>query len=143
GGLLMRHDHPSFPHRPRAFRVGTYRAGSPREGQPFSMSMDQLSVHLAVLGASGSGKSKFLELLGRHLLMMGEGGMLIDPAGDLATNLMAFVGHRLCRGDASLLRRVHYLELRPRGAFHFDPAARAPLRGVVSDLEYYSWLRTK
>jgi ABC-type transport system involved in cytochrome bd biosynthesis fused ATPase/permease subunit len=35
----------------------------------FTLTPDQISVHMAVLGGSGTGKSKFIELLLRQYMM--------------------------------------------------------------------------
>src|SRR4051812_42446959 len=51
---------------------------------PVGFSTAYTDVHMAVLGESGSGKSKFLELYNRYLLLDGEGGALFDPDNDLA-----------------------------------------------------------
>jgi hypothetical protein len=51
--------------------------------------LDQLRTHLYLVGASGSGKSKFLQHLLFHLTTAGSGCGLIDPHSDLANDLIA------------------------------------------------------
>src|SRR5437764_541470 len=57
----------------------------------FRLTDSQVSVHMAVLGGSGSGKSKFIELFLRQRLLDGKAFGLWDPHGDLAKSLVAFV----------------------------------------------------
>lgn len=109
-------------------------------GLPFLLNMAMLAVHMVVLGGSGSGKSNFLELLVRYLLMMGKSFTFIDPHGDTATKLMAFV-LRLDRAVTGLFKRVHYLEISPERAFALDPAAKLPGRDDVGKIEYDSLLK--
>lgn len=47
--------------------------------------------HLYVIGKTGSGKSKLLELLLMADIQNGEGCCLLDPHGDLATEILKFV----------------------------------------------------
>lgn len=56
-----------------------------------AMSEDQRATHMQVLGATGSGKSKFLEHLIRQDIRRRRGLCLIDPHGDLAQGLLAYV----------------------------------------------------
>ena len=101
---------------------------------------------MAVLGGSGSGKSKFLEGFLRHCLLQNKSFALWDPHGDLAKALLAFVAARKASpeiGDDELWRKVHYLELTPDCVFSFDPVARAPLRSAVGDYAYFQWLKTR
>ncbi len=47
--------------------------------------------HMYVVGKSGSGKSKFLELLLRQDIAYGHGLCLIDPSGEMAEGLLDFI----------------------------------------------------
>jgi len=112
--------------------------------QKFSLTPDQLGVHVAVLGGSGAGKSKFLELLLRNCFLNGKAFGLWDPHGDLAKSLLAYVAALKASGLAdNLWRKVHYLELTRGCVFSFDPVSRAPLRSVVGDYAYFQWLKTR
>ena len=111
-----------------------------------SLTDADISVHMAVLGNSGAGKSKFLEAFLRQRLQKGKAFALWDPHGDLAKSLLAFVAALKADPtirDDELWRKVHYLELTPECAFCFDPVSRAPLRSVVGDHAYYQWLKTR
>lgn len=50
----------------------------------------ELSTHMHVLGGTGVGKSKFLELTIKELIMRGHGLCLIDPHGDLYHDILDF-----------------------------------------------------
>src|SRR5437867_2716820 len=112
-------------------------------GIPFQMMWDDLRHHMAVLGGTGGGKSKFLELLCSYLLLFGIAGMFIDPHGDLSNELLAFLAHRRRMGDDTTWRRVHFLRVGVKGSFAFDPFANMPRRCDVSPREYHALLKAK
>jgi len=112
----------------------------------FWLAPDHVAVHMAVLGNSGSGKSKFLELFLRQRLLTGQPFALWDPHGDLAKGLLAFVAARKAHPDVrddSLWRKVHYLSLDAEAVFAYDPVAHAPNRRAVGDYVYFQWLKTR
>ncbi len=131
---------PPTPRSKRPWKIGT--ALWDRE-LDFCLAPEFLRVHLAALGESGGGKSKFLELLTRFLLVNGEGGMLVDPANDLADDVLAFVGFRYSIGDEQLLRRCHVLTLGPKLGFRYDPFSTLPSRSAVGRRLYLSRLSAK
>ncbi|MGC9611097.1 MAG: type IV secretion system DNA-binding domain-containing protein [Minisyncoccia bacterium] len=47
--------------------------------------------HVYIIGKSGMGKSKFLELLMRQDVVLGQGFCLIDPHGDLIEDILNFI----------------------------------------------------
>src|SRR6476646_7238120 len=54
-----------------------------------TLKLEQLHTHLYVVGASGSGKSKYLQHLLHQLIVAGAGCGVIDPHSDLASDLIA------------------------------------------------------
>src|ERR1043165_8230698 len=112
------------------------------EDDLFLLYEEDILSRMAVLGASGSGKSKFLYLLFASLMRAGRGFLLMDPHGDLAHALTAFAAARIARGDRVLLNRLHVLEPSRRG-FRIDPFHNAPRRGTVSRNGYYKWLKAR
>lgn len=112
-------------------------------GEEFVLEPHQWMVHMAVLGNSGGGKSKFLELFFRHRLVTGQPFALWDPHGDLAKNLLAFVAAMKASGDDRLWRTVHYLTLTPEAVYAYDPVLHAPDRRTVGDNCYFQWMRTR
>jgi energy-coupling factor transporter ATP-binding protein EcfA2 len=90
------------------------RIGQTQHGD-LSLSLDQLNRHTAVFGATGAGKSTLLLHLALGLLETPIGATILDPHGDLATDLLS-------RVPAHHAKRVHVLRLadkaHPRG-FNF------------------------
>src|SRR4029077_6106258 len=58
---------------------------------PFGIRRSDRRRHLYVVGKSGSGKSKLLELLIHKDLQAGEGVAVLDPHGDLVDAVLRFV----------------------------------------------------
>jgi len=56
---------------------------------PVLLDLDAFSSHLYVVGASGQGKSKFLQHLLFQLAVVGHGCGIFDPHSDLASDLLA------------------------------------------------------
>ena len=55
------------------------------------LSLEQLSIHMHIVGSSGVGKSKLLEYLVRSLIDLKVGVCVIDPHGDLYQRLLKYV----------------------------------------------------
>lgn len=63
---------------------------------PFGVKRSDRRRHLYVVGKSGSGKSKFLELLIKEDFDSGQGVAVLDPHGDLVDNVMRYIPeHRI------------------------------------------------
>src|SRR6266480_3264355 len=56
---------------------------------PVKLDLDSFNSHLYVVGASGQGKSKFLQQLLFQLAVVGHGWGVFDPHADLASDLLA------------------------------------------------------
>ncbi len=84
-------------------------------GRPLTIPTRTLAKHLAVLGATGSGKSTLLMNLALEAISADIGTTVVDPHGDLVTDI-------LCRLPRRVADRVHVLRLadraHPRG-FNF------------------------
>ena len=88
----------------------------------FDLQHEQLGLHMAILGISGSGKSKFLEGLCRYHIDTCQGGILIDPPGDTGELVLEYVALLAKKyGDEAILPRFHYLKPSPDQLFSFDP----------------------
>ena len=77
-----------------------------RGGKSVRLDAEQRSRHMHVIGASGTGKSKFLELMIRQDILAGHGLCLIDPHGTLADDIVQFCASR----NIERYRRVHVIE---------------------------------
>ena len=84
----------------------------------------QLARHQVVLGMTGSGKSRYLELFARHLLDHLVGFTFIDPHGDTVESILQYATYRAEQlGDDYLLGRLHYLAPSTATVFRLDPFA--------------------
>ena len=80
--------------------------GTTRRKKDVTLSPKDRSTHLQVVGASGRGKSKFLEHLIRQDIRDGKGLCLIDPHGALYDDVVAWMAtHR-----RSSINKVHLIE---------------------------------
>src|SRR5688500_9146973 len=81
---------------------------------PINISLKRFNTHLYVVGASGQGKSKFLQHVLHELATKGHGCGVFDPHSDLASDLLAQLGS--CPRDKPWLadpvnrRRILYLD---------------------------------
>ncbi len=79
-----------------------------------NLPIDQLRTHLYLVGASGAGKSKYLQHILFHLVTVGTGCGVIDPHSDLASDLIAQLAsypiHKPWLSDAANRNRVVYLD---------------------------------
>ena len=88
----------------------------------FDVEQEQLALHMAVLGISGSGKSKYLEGLCRYHIDTCQGGIIVDPPGDTGEQILEYVASLAAKyGDDAILPRFHYLKPSPDHLFSFDP----------------------
>src|SRR6266851_3411807 len=69
-------------------KIGTY---GPLQMQNYKLHRKEMQEHGHVIGASKAGKSRFLASLYIQLLQAGYSGTLIDPHGDLATLILAYL----------------------------------------------------
>lgn len=92
--------------------------------------------HLYVIGSSGAGKSKLLELTIRQHLTSGMGFALLDPHGDLTRDVMRFLYSESARSKIDL-DRVRLIEpFRTDALTGFNPLdpAGGPLHPHISSL---------
>jgi len=69
------------------FGITNYRS----QKIPFGLKSADKARHLYMVGKSGSGKSKLLELLGYSDIINGRGFALLDPHGDLVDNILKYI----------------------------------------------------
>lgn len=81
--------------------------GTVESGEVLALNSKDRQMHMHVIGASGTGKSKFLELLIRHdLHNLDTGACIIDPHGKLVDDIMNYVSH----AQPSLAKRIVLFE---------------------------------
>ena len=71
--------------------LGWYKSESKNELQMAKISEEDRATHFYIVGASGTGKSKFLEFLIREDIKKGNGLGVIDPHGDLVEALLCLI----------------------------------------------------
>ncbi|MBP7806519.1 type IV secretory system conjugative DNA transfer family protein [Candidatus Gracilibacteria bacterium] len=69
------------------FGITNYRS----QKIPFGLKSADKARHLYMVGKSGSGKSKLLELLAYSDIINGRGFALLDPHGDLVDNILKYI----------------------------------------------------
>lgn len=88
--------------------LGWYWSENKNEYQMAKIKEKDKRTHLYVVGASGTGKSKFLEFLIRQDILKGKGFGLIDPHGDLSEEIKGFLAFVLPKEE--LEERVIYVD---------------------------------
>ena len=85
---------------PHALDLGWYYSESKNEVQMAKIADEDRATHLYVIGATGTGKTKFLEFLIAQDIDKGNGFGVIDPHGDLVEDIKGFLACRYSgRGD--------------------------------------------
>ena len=79
--------------------------GTARRGRALSLTPEERSRHVHIVGVSGTGKSKLMEAMIRRDIIAGRGLCLIDPHGTLADTIVEFCASLGLAG----LRRIHVL----------------------------------
>lgn len=88
------------------------------QGKPVAVTPGERSTHMHVVGASGRGKSKFLEQLIRQDIRHRHGLCLIDPHGTLYQDVVAWCA----RNGLQRRRRIHLVDPNdPAWTVGFDP----------------------
>lgn len=78
---------------------------------PVRLRVAELTNHVQVLGATNSGKSRWLAHLAIALIERGEGVTLIDPHGDASRLVLAGLVSRGVFADPAAYERITYLDL--------------------------------
>jgi len=79
--------------------LGWYWSERKQEWQMAKIREKDRSTHFYVVGASGTGKSKFLEFLIRQDIAKGNGFGVIDPHGDLIEDIKGYLAFALSEGE--------------------------------------------
>src|SRR5579872_3547684 len=92
--------------------------GTSRRGKVQMLSDEERSRHVHIVGVSGTGKSKLMEMMIRQDILAGRGLCLIDPHGTLADAIVAFCASR----GLESARKIHVIEPADAAwAFGFNP----------------------
>lgn len=91
-----------------ALSLGWYFSDNKNEWQMAKIAEKDRRTHLYVIGASGAGKSKFLEFLIRQDILNQKGFGLIDPHGDLAEEIKGYLASVLSKEEIE--ERIVYVD---------------------------------
>ena len=108
--------------------LGWFWSDNKQEWQLARVADEDRQLHCYVIGASGSGKTKFLEYLIRQDLQAGRGCGVIDPHGDLIEDLKGYVATLAPeRGEHFLRSQIVLVDLAdPRQTVTFNPIEQLP-----------------
>src|SRR6266567_7497034 len=93
---------------------------------PISIKSSDLTTHMHVVGATGGGKSFFLESIIRQLIVRGDGICLLDPHGDLYHRILSFCAYlNTKRPELNLARRIIPFDIaETKNTLGFNPVQR-------------------
>jgi type IV secretory pathway TraG/TraD family ATPase VirD4 len=92
---------------PDMLSLGWYYSEGKRQFQMAKIPLKDRATHMYVIGASGSGKTKFLEFPIQQDIKLGNGFCIIDPHGDLVEETRGFLAcHYHETQDESIFDRV-------------------------------------
>lgn len=114
---------------PGTLNLGWYYSEEKHELQMAKVSEKDRTTHTYVIGASGSGKTKFLEFLVQQDIAHGNGFAVIDPHGDLVEELKGFLAYYAQDKSQFLAEQVVLIDpTAPDTTVAFNPLE--PLPGV-------------
>jgi Cdc6-like AAA superfamily ATPase len=109
--------------------LGWYYSENKNEWQMAKIRDEDRKVHFYIVGASGTGKSKFLEFLIRQDIQKGNGFGVIDPHGDLVEDVKGYLALTLSKEE--LEKRVVLIDpTDERYTVAFNPLEK--LEGISS-----------
>jgi hypothetical protein len=118
------------------FRLGWYYSDNKDEFQMAKMAEKDRLTHLYVIGATGTGKTKFLEFLIQQDIEKGNGFGVIDPHGDLIEDTKGFLAcyHRHSRRDEIFNRVVLIDPTDTNFTVTFNPLEKLPNVSVAEQV---------
>jgi len=112
---------------PNVLSLGWYYSENKEEFQLAKIAETDRASHFYVIGATGTGKTKFLEYLIRQDIEKGNGLGVIDPHGDLIEDIKGFLILRYEPDDAEISDRVILIDpTEPDFTVTFNPLEKIP-----------------
>ena len=107
--------------------LGWYYSENKEEFQLAKISEKDRATHLYVVGATGTGKTKFLEYLIKQDIEKGNGFGVIDPHGDLIEDVKGLLALRYAPDEPELTDRVILIDPADKNyTVTFNPLERIP-----------------
>jgi len=111
---------------PDTLDIGWYYSEKEDDFRMAKIAQKDRTSHLYVIGATGTGKTKFLEFLIQQDIEMGKGFGVIDPHGDLIEDVKGFLGYYYGE-DEEISRRVVLVDpTDPEFTVTFNPLEKLP-----------------
>ena len=112
---------------PDSLDLGWYLSENEEQIQMAKVAQEDRATHLYVIGASGSGKTKFLEFLIQQDIQQGNGFAVIDPHGDLVEDIKGFLACYAGYYGEEVFDRVVVVDpTDPKYTAGFNPLERLP-----------------
>ncbi|MEN6520077.1 MAG: type IV secretion system DNA-binding domain-containing protein [Armatimonadota bacterium] len=112
---------------PGTFDLGLYYSENKNEIQVAKFKDEDRATHLYVIGATGTGKTKFLESLIRQDIEKGNGFCVIDPHGDLIEDIKGFLACRYLADETDVFNNVILIDpTDPDITVTFNPLEKMP-----------------
>ena len=112
---------------PNTLDLGWYYSDEKEEIQMAKVSQEDRATHLYVIGATGSGKTKFLEFLIQQDIDQQQGFAVIDPHGDLVEDIKGFLAcYAAYHGEEVFDRVVVVDPTDPKYTAGFNPLESLP-----------------
>jgi hypothetical protein len=117
----------AFEFSPDALNLGWYWSDNKEEFQVAKIPEKDRATHLYVIGATGAGKTKFLEYLIQQDIEKGNGFGVIDPHGDLIEDVKGLLALRYSPDEPELTDKVILIDPADKNyAVTFNPLERIP-----------------
>ena len=112
---------------PNTLNLGWYFSEGKNEVQMAKVAQEDRATHCYVIGATGTGKTKFLEFLIQQDIQQGNGFCVIDPHGDLVEDIKGLIAcHAAYYGEELLDRVVVVDPTDPKYTVGFNPLEVLP-----------------
>ncbi|MGA2585647.1 MAG: type IV secretion system DNA-binding domain-containing protein [Candidatus Aminicenantales bacterium] len=111
----------------KTLNLGWYYSENKDEFQLAKIAEKDRATHLYVVGATGTGKTKFLEYLIKQDIEKGNGFGVIDPHGDLIEDVKGFLILQYSPDDSEITDKVILIDpTDPNYTVTFNPLERIP-----------------
>lgn len=112
---------------PGTLDLGWFYSQNKNEFQMAKISQKDRGIHFYVIGASGSGKTKFIQFLILQDIEKGNGFAVIDPHGDLIEDIKGILSIHYKPDDEEISKRVVLIDPSdPKFTVTFNPLEKLP-----------------